>query len=267
MTQTMATEPLVDTHAHIFRADLPMDKYALHLPKHDFTVDDYLTVLDTHGVWNAAIAAPSFLGTYNDYMIRDLIAHPRLRGTAILDPDVSAYDLRQMDREGVVGVRLSLRGRKELPDYTSNEYKRFFFRLADLGWHAHLHIEGQRLPQMLPILQALPMDLIVDHMGRPDPASAGKSEGFEALLNGFDNGRMWVKLSGGFRIVCDQNPLARRLLEVGGPERLLWGSDCPFTDFEEKVSYRSVIDAYHDWVPDAADRAVIAEGSRKLYRF
>lgn len=263
----MSVEALVDTHAHIFKANLPMDPHGLHLPRHDFTVEDYLAILDAHGVVNASIAAPSFLGSYNDYMIRDLIAHPRLRGTAILEPDTSPYDMRQMDKEGVIGVRLSLRGRRDLPDFTTVEYQRFFYRLADLGWHAHLHIEGERLPQVLPILQKMPMNLIVDHMGRPDPIAAENSEGFQALLRAFDNGRLWVKLSGGFRIGCDPFPLAKRLLSVGGPEHLVWGSDCPFTDFEQKVTYQSVIDSYHAWVPDATDRATIADVSRKLYRF
>ena len=258
---------LVDTHAHIFRADLPMDPGALHVPHHDFDTDAYLAILDRHGVENACIAAPSFLGTYNDYMTRELKTHPRLRGTAILEPETDPYILKAMDADGVVGVRLSFRGRKTLPDMRAAEWQRFLRRLADLDWHIHLHIEGQRLPDVLPVLTAAPMRLIVDHFGRPDPATAENTEGFEALLRAFDSGRTWVKLSGGFRIVCDPAPLAKRLMATGGPEHLVWGSDCPFTDFETKVDYQWTVDRYKEWVPSQADRDTIAAVSRRIYHF
>lgn len=266
----MAAKPkldLVDTHAHIFRSDLPMAPGGLHTPTHHFETADYLAILDRHGVHNACIAAPSFLGTYNDYMIAALRGEPRLRGTVIVEPDVDPYVLRAMDGDGVVGVRLSLRGLKTLPDLRSAAYQRLLRRIADLDWHVHLHIEGQRLPDVLPILTGSPPNLVVDHFGRPDPETAERSEGFQALLRAFDSGRTWAKLSGGFRIACDPAPLARRLLEVAGPEHLVWGSDCPFTDFETEVTYQSVIDSYLTWVPDPAQRATIAEITRRLYRF
>jgi predicted TIM-barrel fold metal-dependent hydrolase len=262
----MAAEEIIDTHTHIFPKDFPADPHGLHKPEEDFTAEQLLKVFDDNGVEHAAIVAPSFLGTYNDYFIRALLQHPQLRGTAILEPDVSPYDLRAMDREGMVGVRLSWRGRKELPDLTDVTWQRFFWRLADLGWHAHLHIEGQRIPQVLPQLLKMPMTLVVDHLGRPDPATGAESEGFKALLGGFDSGKMLVKLSGGFRIGCDPKPLVERLMEVGGPEHLAWGSDCPFTDFADKVSYGNVLAAYREWVPKAEDRATIAAVSRKLLK-
>ena len=86
-------------------------------------------------------------------------------------------------------------------------------------------------------------------------------------MRAIDGGRVWVKLSGGFRIGCDPAPLAAKLMAVGGTERLVWGSDCPFTDFADTVSYRSVLDAYRIWVPRAPDRAAISATATSLYRF
>nr|WP_314256844.1 amidohydrolase family protein [uncultured Devosia sp.] len=258
---------LIDTHAHIFRSDLPMSPEGLHYPKTNFEVDDYLAILDDHGVENACIAAPSFLGTFNDYMIDVLTEHRRLRGTVIVRPDIDRYVLRQMDQDGVVGVRLSLRGSKQLPDLDSADYQRLFHRIADLNWHVHLHIEGERLPQVLPALTRSPANLVVDHFGRPDPKLGAQSQGFEHLLNAFDTGRTWCKLSGGFRIGCDPMPLAKKLLEVAGPSHLVWGSDCPFTDYETRVSYASVVASFEEWVPSKEDRQTIAETTKQLYRF
>lgn len=261
--------PPIDTHAHIFRADLPMDRAtALYLPDYDFTSEDYLKALDAHGVRQACIAAPSFLATYNDYMIACLRAHrDRLRGTAIVEPGIDPYSLRAMDADGVVGIRLSFRARGALPDLAGAEWQRLFWRLADLSWHVHLHVEGARLPELLPVLTAAPMALVIDHFGRPDPADAVNSPGFRALLGAFDTGRTWGKLSGGYRLGCDAGPLARRLMEVAGPERLVWGSDCPFAGHEREISYADTLADYLRWVPDPADRATIAEATRRLYRF
>lgn len=259
--------PTVDTHSHVFRRDLPMSPEAITLPDHDFGLDEYEAILDRHGVQYACIAAPSFLGTYNDYTLAAIRERPRFKTTVILDPATDPYILRLMDQDGAEGVRLSLRNQKTVPDFTSYEWVRFLRRLADIGWHVHLHIDGPRLPMVLPGLQAAPVNLVVDHFGRPDPALGARSDGFQALLRALDTGRTYVKLSGGFRIGCDPAPLAARLLEVGGPERLVWGSDCPFTDFATTVTYDSVLEQYAGWVTNPADRARIDETARRLYRF
>lgn len=259
--------PFVDAHAHIFRRDLPMAPTAITLPDHDFELDAYEAILDRHGIATAVIAAPSFLGDYNDYTLQAIRSRPRFKTSVILDPATDPYILKAMDVDRAEGVRLSLRNQKELPDFTSYAWKRFLRRLADIGWHVHLHIDGQRLPQVLPALQAAPVNLVVDHFGRPDPATGAASDGFQALLRAFETGRTWVKLSGGFRIGCDPAPLAAALLRAGGPDRLVWGSDCPFTDFADRVSYASVLASYLEWVPNEADRVRINRTSRELYRF
>lgn len=259
--------PLIDAHAHIFRSDLPMAPGGITFPDHDFELAEYEAILDSHGVASAVIAAPSFLGDYNDYTLAAIRSRPRFKTSVILDPGTDPYILKAMDADRAEGVRLSLRNMKTLPDFTSYPWVRFLRRLADLSWHVHLHIDGQRLPAVLPALQAAPVKLIVDHFGRPDPALGAACEGFQALLRAFDTGRTWVKLSGGFRIGCDPAPLASRLMQVGGPERLVWGSDCPFTDFTDKVTYQSVLDEYLGWVPKEADRATINATARALYRF
>jgi hypothetical protein len=126
---------------------------------------------------------------------------------------------------------------------------RFLRRLADIGWHVHLHIDGQRLPQVLPALLAAPVNLIVDHFGRPDPALGARSEGFQALLRAFDTGRTFVKLSGGFRIGYDPAPLAARLLEIGleddvvqfatfGEVDPVVGEACARSDAQRSVVFR-----------------------------
>src|SRR5690349_5454070 len=116
--------PLVDTHAHIFLRELPLVSGATHRPERSYTTADYLAVLDAHGVQFGVIAAPSFLGSYNDYMLDELPGQPRLRGTVIVEPEIDRYVLRAMAEEGVVGIRFSLRRYPTLPDLKSPEYQR-----------------------------------------------------------------------------------------------------------------------------------------------
>lgn len=267
MTAMVAPGRLIDSHAHIFRRDLPMPPDVVFVPKDDFEIDEYEAVLNRHGVAFAVIAAPRFLGTYNDYTLRQISRRPRFKTTVILDPATDPYTLKAMDADRAIGVRLSLRDAKQLPDLAGYEYRLFFHRLADLGWHVHVHLDGQRLPLVLPALQAAPMRLVIDHFGRPDPKLGIASEGFQALLRAFDTKRTWVKLSGAFRLGCDPAPLVRTLLATGGPQRLVWGSDCPFTDFSDTVTYKAVVDAYEAWIPRTEDRAAIDATSRDLYGF
>ena len=64
--------PVVDAHAHIFTAEMPLADSAWTKPDYGFTAEDYLRVLDAHGVHFGVIAGISIYGQYNDYMIEAL---------------------------------------------------------------------------------------------------------------------------------------------------------------------------------------------------
>jgi predicted TIM-barrel fold metal-dependent hydrolase len=174
----MIETPLVDTHVHVFTRDMPLVDNPRHAPTYSFTVEQLIATMDAHGVQYAVIAAASPWGDYNDYTIAALRAHARLRGTVILAPTVERYTLEAMKRDGVVGVRLPFIGLKQLPDITSFDYRRFLRRLADLDWHVHLHVEGERLPALIDTIEASGVKLVIDHLGRPEPTAGINSDGF-----------------------------------------------------------------------------------------
>jgi predicted TIM-barrel fold metal-dependent hydrolase len=254
-----ADAPLVDCHAHVWTADMPLSGSAWHKPPGDATVEQYLAALDAHGVHFAVLAAASLYDDYNEYQIEAVRKHRRLRTTVIVPPTTDPYILRRMKDDGVVGVRFQWRTLKQTPDITTSEYRRFLRRVADLDWHVHLNDVGPRLPPTIAALENAGVKLVVDHFGRPDPAKGVQCDGFQAMLRAVERGRTWVKLSGGYR----QEPpaaavtYARELLKHAGPERLVWGSDWPFAAFEDKVRYRDTIDALAEWVPDGAARRII----------
>lgn len=271
--------PVVDAHAHIFTPDMPIADAAWMKPAYAFTALDYLRTLDAHGVHFGVIAGISIYGHYNDYMIEELRRHPRLRGTVNIAPNTDRYTLERMKADGIVGVRLQLSRRKQLPDLDSEDYRLLLRRVADLGWHVHLALEGALMPAVLPTLEASGVRIVLDHFGHPDQNEGLANAGFQAVLRSIEKGRTWVKLSAGYRLTWlsrrDGSPdpralqLARdaaaKLLQEAGPERLLWGSDAPFVGHESSLSYADTIASFAEWVPSARARRRMTDTALQLY--
>jgi predicted TIM-barrel fold metal-dependent hydrolase len=256
-SESPSMAPLVDTHVHVFRRDVPLVPNPRHSPAYEFTAEQLQATLDAHGVPFCVIAAASPWGDCNDYVIASLRSRPRWRGTVILDPErTDRYLLEQMARDGVVGVRLPFISMKELPDLDSWAYRKFLYRLAELDWHVHLHLDGPRLPLVLPLLERSGVKLVIDHIGRPDPEEGIHSEGFKAMVRSVQKGRTWVKLSGAYRLGPQAAEQARELCRQVGHDHLVWASDCPFVG-EESTTYQSTIDWLATVVPDPTVRAQI----------
>ena len=261
--------PLVDSHAHVFTRRQPLIPGAWARLDYDHSFDTYVKTLDDHGVPFGIVTATSLYGDFNDYLLEAVRAHKRLRGTVIVEPDISPLELKNMRDQGIVGVRLSWKSKKVLPDINSYEYRRLLLRIADLGMHVHLLLDGERVPSVLPALEASGVRLVLDHFGTPDAKLGMNDPGFQAMLRSIDTGRIWVKVSGAFHFGDLAGPKAwtKKLLEVGGPERLIWGSDCPFVGSEGKITYADVIAHYNELVTDPAVRRKIGQTSLAFYLF
>jgi len=264
--------PLIDCHAHVWDADMPVVRSAWRRPGTVHTVANYLAQLDAHGVRFGVLAAASLFGTYNDYAIRAVRAHPRLRATAVVDPAIDLYTLESMRTDGIVGVRLQWFFLQSLPDIAGEEFQRMCRRLRDLDMHVHLNIEGGRLVAVASALAATGVKLVIDHFGWHDPAPGLAAASYQGLLRLVDAGRTWVKMTSGYRHPEEHHPdwalpvqYAQDLLRRFGPQRLLWGSDAPFIGHEHVASYGLAIERYHLCVPDAAVRRAIDENGYRFY--
>lgn len=260
--------PLVDCHAHVFTLHMPLSASAWRTPLRSAAVEDYLATLDAHGVLFGVLSAASIYGDYNDYQIEATRRHRRLRTTIMPRPGLDRYTLENMRRDGVVGIRLQWRHTPEQPDLTTPEWRVLLRRVADLGWHVHIHDDAPRLVEPLRHLHNAGVRVVVDHFGRADPARGIDCPGFTAILRSVELGNTWVKLSAGFRLESPDAPItyAGALLRHAGADRLVWGSDWPFVAFEETVNYASAISDLARWVPDpAARRKLAGETALRLY--
>jgi predicted TIM-barrel fold metal-dependent hydrolase len=270
---TSAAGFAVDAHAHVFERGLAMVAGRRHTPDYDAHLDDYLALLDTHGLTHGVLVQPSFLGTDNSYLLQALRANPqRLRGVVVVDPSVDEATLQAMADDGVVGVRLNLMGRP-VPDLTAPEWRHFLQRVNDLGWHVEVHLPAGRLPNLLPGLLAAGCRVVVDHFGRFEPNRGMADEGFQYLLRKADSGQIWVKLSGAYRNWtvddCELRPreAAWQLLEVYGAQRLMWGSDWPHTEHRH-LSFTATREWLDGWIDDAAQRqTLVADTPLRLFQF
>ena len=260
----------VDAHAHVMRRDLPLASERHSAPKRDVTVDEYIAVLDHHGISHGVLTAPSFYGTDNRLLLAALDAYPaRLRGTVIVAPDIDAETLSEMDRRGVVGIRLNWVRRASLPDVASAEYRRLFAAVRDLGWHVEIFLEGPKLAAVLPQVRDSGVNVVLDHFAAPDSALGTTDPGFREALKGVGAGDTWVKLSAPYRLGgADPQRYVDALLDAGGARQLVWASDWPFVSHEDAIEYRMCVDWLSDWVKDDATRkTILVDAPARLFRF
>jgi predicted TIM-barrel fold metal-dependent hydrolase len=260
----------IDTHAHVMRRDAPLAPQRHSKPPRDVSVEEYLGVLDYHGISHGVLTAPSFYGDDNTLLLDALDrASGRLRGTAIVEPDIDIAQLSAMQQRGVVGVRLNWIRRDKIPDVTSPPYGRLFRNLKALDWHVEIFLEGPLLASVLAAVRRAGVKVVLDHFAAPDPNLRVACAGFQEALRGVAAGDTWVKLSAPYRLGgVDPQPYVDALLNAGGPRQLVWASDWPFVSHENEVTYANCVDWLQAWVPDATTRRVIlAEAPAKLFGF
>ena len=249
-----------DGHAHVFLKSLPQDPLRRYSPKNDAPLEDYSALLRENFIKGALLVQPSFLGTDNSYLLSNLehantIDDLAFRGVVVVSPDVPLSKLEDMKNMGVIGIRLNLVG-QSAPDFTSHDWLALFERVNALGWHVELHLEGLRLPEILPILCQYCNSVVLDHFGLPDSSRPMECAGIKAILDAADNERFFVKTSAPYRIfpnlasseaAARTAPIFAHLLNTLGPDRLVWGSDWPWTRYESQHNFRQTLDWLQMW--------------------
>lgn len=257
----------IDGHAHVFLAETALASGRHDKPAEEAPLPRYLSELDLAGVARGVLIQPSFLGTDNSYLLACLARSDRLRGVAIIDPEVDDRILAVMKAAGVVGMRLNLFGMT--PDLLLEDpWQQLFKRVVNVGWHIELDTNARDLPPLLDALWPSGAAIVVDHFGRPDPQQGMKDPGIRALLDLAESQRIWVKFSGPYR--CGGNPRAyvSAYLENLGARRVVWGSDYPWTEHRKGMSYRKSRAWMDEWIPDPDVRQqVLATSAANLFNF
>jgi len=263
--------PTIDTHAHVFHRGLKLAPGRRYAPDYDAPLALYLEQLDRNGMSNGVLVQPSFLGTDNSYLVESLkTSGGRLRGIAVVDPSVTADELRALDRAGVVGIRLNLVG-QPLPDLAAGEWKALLGNVKSMGWQVELQRNASDLALLAPQLLDHGVTVVLDHYALPDPKLGVADPGFQSVLKLGATRNVWVKISAPYRNGASGESFAKEayplLRKAYGLDRLLWGSDWPHTQFEASQAYaknRQFLDAL---IVDNSERAQVLASPHQPFRF
>lgn len=260
----------VDCHAHVIMTNAALVAERHSAPARDCDVQEYLQILDTHGVTYGLLTAPSFYGSNNEVLLNALkIANGRLRGTAIVEPTITENELAQLKAAGICGLRLNWIRRQKIPDIASDQYTALLARARDAGLHIEVYLEGEFLAPVLKAINRSGAKAVIDHFGHPLGPNASNSKGFIALLDAIDQGNTWVKLSAPYRLRdASPNELIEKIIKHGNGERAIWATDWPWVGFENTLIYDQCIEWLFDWICDENTRNnILVKTPQTLFGF
>ncbi|MDM0028915.1 amidohydrolase family protein [Variovorax sp. J22P271] len=263
-----------DCHAHLFG---PYDQFPLAAERNytppEAIESNYLALLARLGLAHGVLVHPSAYGKDHTLLLSALAARPSLRGVVVVQPgdELALHDLRD---HGVRGARFSHRsgpGSNFAGSASFDDLLELAPALADAGLHAELWTDCKALPAIASKLLALPVPIVIDHMGGFDVNAGTDEPGFRALLELLASGRIWVKLCAYRNLLGAPDWQAgrafqRRMIETN-PERLVWGSDWPHLRVTPTPNAAQLLSMFRDWAGDEAIASqVLRANPERLYR-
>ncbi|SBS27759.1 2-pyrone-4,6-dicarbaxylate hydrolase [Marinomonas spartinae] len=262
----------IDTHAHIFRSDLPLTQNRRYAPEYNALDTEFIELFERHHFSHGVLIQPSFLGSDNHFMVEALKANSeKLRGIAVVEPSISDSELDELADAGVVGIRLNLI-KKTLAEYTTPVWRALFGKLEKKGWQVEIQREIDDLHQVLPIILDSGVDVVIDHFARPTHGIHVDNPNHLAFLQLLEHAPIWMKLSATYRANATLEQ-AKEMLSLlrkayGHSERFLWGSDWPHTQFETRTQYSDQVDIVNALLSDPDERRkVLIENPTRCFKF
>jgi 2-pyrone-4,6-dicarboxylate lactonase len=275
-------EGAVDAHCHVFGppSKFPYAAERKYTPC-DASREQLFALRDHLGFTRNVVVQATCHGADNSAMI-DVLTHSAglARGVATVRRDISDPELKRLDAAGVRGVRFNFI--KRLVDFTpKDELMEIAGRIAKLGWHVVIYFEAADLPELIDFFSALPTDVVVDHMGRPDVTKPVDGPEFQLFIDFIEHHKnVWSKVSCPERLSIagppaldgeqhpyrDVVPFARRIVQTF-PDRVLWGTDWPHPNLKGHMPDEGLL---VDFIPKIAttpalQRKLLVENPMRLY--
>jgi len=264
-----------DSHMHIFDPRFAASPHWKRQPPRA-EVAAYRLLQQRLGTSRTVVVNPSTYGTDNACSL-DALAQlgEQARGVAVVAEDVADDELDRLAAQRVCGLRVNFVTPQSWGVTTPQMLTTLARKVARLGWHIQVFVHPEQLVELEPVLAALPVPLVIDHMARIDPAEGADAAAFAAARRLLDGGNTWMKLSGVYMRSRDGAPAYRdafalgRALVEAAPERLVWGSDWPHTtETPGTVDDTALANVLAAWCGDeAVRRRILVDNPAKLYGF
>ena len=272
----------VDAHCHVFGpgAEFPFAPERKYTPC-DASAQQLFALRDHLGFARNVIVQATCHGADNSALVAACQASAgRARGVATVRRSVRDADLQALHAAGVRGVRFNFV--KRLVDFTPrDELMEIAARVKALGWHVVIYFEAVDLPELWDFFSALPTDVVVDHMGRPDVTQAVDGPEFALFMKFMhQHPNVWSKVSCPERLSVsgppalrgeqaayrDVVPFARRIVETF-PDRVLWGTDWPHPNLKGHMPDDGLLVDFipHIAVTTALQHKLLVDNPMRLY--
>lgn len=264
-------EGACDTHLHFYDSTFPGAPAALLHPP-DATPDQYRALQQQLGTDRLVVVQPTTYGLDNRCQLEAMTAFGEAaRGVMVVDETTSDEEFRVLADAGVRGARFHMLPGGALP---WEMLEGVAGRIARFDWHIQLQLNGRELHERHDQLVALPVDVVIDHVGRFMPPVEPDHPSFRALLDLLDTGRGWVKLSAPYESSTrgppgydDVQPLVDALVDAA-PERLLWATNWPHPGQSDPPDAADLSRLLERFLPDPTTRRrVLVDNPAQLYDF
>lgn len=265
-----------DSHMHIFDARFAPSPHWPRTPP-VAPVAAYRQLQQRLGTSRTVVVTPSTYGTDNACTLDALDQFgDGARGVAVVAQDVGDAELDRLHARRVCGLRVNFVSPQSWGATTPEMLTTLARKVArQPGWHIQVFMHPEQIVAWASVLAALPVPLVIDHLGCIDPAQGPAAEACGVLRRLLDGGNTWVKLSGAYMrstvhgpCYADTLPLGRALVQAA-PERLVWGSDWPHTtEAPGTVNDTDLVDLLQAWCGATAvmDR-ILEDNPAQLYGF
>ena len=260
-----------DCHAHLFG---PYDRFPLAAER-SYTPPEaveaqYLAMLARLGLANGVLVHPSAYADDHSLLLHALAAQPALRGVVVVRPG-SPLELDGLHAHGVRGARFSHRsgtGANFAGSASFEDLRTLTPALAEANLHAELWTDTVALKDIAAQIKALPVPVVIDHMGGFDVKAGVDDPGFRTLLDLLASGKVWVKLCAYRNLLKAADWQAGRAFQQkmceANPERLVWGSDWPHLRVLPAPDAAQLLAMFRDWAGNGAlaDQVLLANPER-----
>lgn len=260
-----------NAHLHIIDPAFPNDgKAAAQIG----TVEEYRALADRLSLPRAVFVQAKPFALDNACLLDAIkkFGPDSARGVAVVDNTVSDRELERLHRGGVRGLRFSVWNPNNAVISFEDCYP-LSQRIRHLGWNIQLHMGASQLVERADIIRRLDCKVVIDHMGRLDPALGIKDPAWPFIQEMIDRGNTWVKLSGPYLNTKIGEPWADATetaiaIAQYAPERVVWGSDFPHVTEKVKPDEAALAELIGTWLPtEQARRLALADNPRELYGF